>query len=302
MPEPEFYRGLVDAMSDGVYFVDRNRRITYWNSGAEQITGYEGPAVVGRRCQDDLLNHVDGEGNKLCQVGCPLLATMHDGVPRTAEIFLHHKDGHRVPVEVRASPITDAGGRIVGAVEVFNDVSPKMAAIEQARMLERLVYIDPLTEAPNRRLLEASLRSRVDELDRYGWGFGLIGMDLDHLKAINDRYGHQVGDKALCVVAKTLSGAARSFDVVGRWGGDEFTALITNATAREVLGIAERFRALVGSAVVPVGDLQVPLGISAGVAIARVGETPEELIGRTDSLLYRAKQAGGNRIVTDEPG
>ena len=92
---------LLDSLFDGVYFVDLDRRITYWNAGAERISGYLRSEVVGSCCADNLLRHIDTEGHKLCQDGCPLAATMRDGKTRESSVYLHHKFGHRVPVLVR---------------------------------------------------------------------------------------------------------------------------------------------------------------------------------------------------------
>ena len=83
--ETDFYKNIIDNLYDGIYFVDRDRRIIYWNKGAERITGYSAAQVIGRRCQDNLLNHVTANGVPLCQAHCPLAAVMGDGQPREAE-------------------------------------------------------------------------------------------------------------------------------------------------------------------------------------------------------------------------
>src|SRR5512138_2173073 len=119
--EKNFYKNVIDNLYDGVYFVDRDRRITYWNKGAERITGYTAEHSIGRRCRDNLLNHVTANGIPLCQEHCPLAAVMEDGQEREAEVFLHHADGYRVPVLVRGAPLRDESGNIIGAVESFSN-------------------------------------------------------------------------------------------------------------------------------------------------------------------------------------
>src|SRR5512138_899186 len=96
--EKNFYKDIIDNLYDGVYFVDRDRRITFWNKGAERITGYSSDRVIGRCCRDNILAHVAEEGTKLCSDLCPLQHAMADGNARESEAFLHHADGHRVPV------------------------------------------------------------------------------------------------------------------------------------------------------------------------------------------------------------
>ena len=104
-PEDDFERAVIDHLYDGVYYVDRARRIRYWNDGAERLTGYGAATVVGQFCYHNLLNHIDAAGTQLCRTGCPLAATMEDGEPREAEVFLRHQAGHRVPVRVRTAPV-----------------------------------------------------------------------------------------------------------------------------------------------------------------------------------------------------
>jgi PAS domain S-box-containing protein len=117
------YKDLLDNMYDGLYVVDRDRKIIYWNKAAEQITGFKAVDVVGSHCFDNILIHVDGHGMNLCKGMCPLAATIKDGVPRKTEVYLHHRDGHRVPVSVRVTPRHDQNGNIIGGIELFSDLS-----------------------------------------------------------------------------------------------------------------------------------------------------------------------------------
>jgi PAS domain S-box-containing protein len=139
----EFYKHLLDNLYDGVYFVDRDRRITYWNRAAEELTGFSADEVVGRCCFDNLLNHTDHCGEQLCHGRCPLHFTIEDGVSREADVFLCHKQGHRVSVSVRAAPIYDDQGCIVGAIEIFSDNTAKLNAQESsARLAQALGKLD----------------------------------------------------------------------------------------------------------------------------------------------------------------
>ncbi|HXY55850.1 MAG TPA: diguanylate cyclase [Nitrospirota bacterium] len=288
-----FYKTLLDNLYDGVYFVDRDRRITYWNRGAERITGYASAEVVGKRCSDAILMHVDNEGNVLCRGGCPLADTIADGAERSTKVFLHHKDGHRVPITVRVAPISDDHGEIVGGVEIFSDNTPAVAALERVAEFEQLAYIDPLTGLANRRYAEITLNSRFEELDRYNWAFGVIFIDIDRFKDVNDRFGHDTGDEVLKMVSKTLQNSVRSFDVVGRWGGEEFIAVIANVGGEELLATANRFRALVEESSIPaVPGLRVT--ISLGATIARRDDDIASILKRVDQLMYESKDAGRN--------
>jgi PAS domain S-box-containing protein len=96
---------LDNLFDEAVYFVDADRRISFWNRSAERLTGFTSSEVVGSRCKDDILNHVDDKGMRLCENGCPVSMVLEDGVPREARVFLHHKDGHRIPIRARILPI-----------------------------------------------------------------------------------------------------------------------------------------------------------------------------------------------------
>ncbi len=292
----DFYRILLDNLYDGVYFVDRERRISYWNKGAERITGYSAEEVLGKSCADNLLMHIDKEGHNLCVGCCPLSESISSGAPTAKEIYLLHKDGHRVPISVRVAPIRDGRGSVTGAVEVFTDNTTKAAMIERLAEIERIAYVDPLTGLANRRYTEIALASRQEEMQRYGWPYGVIFIDIDDFKRVNDRYGHDVGDEVLAMVAKTIANTSRSFDVVGRWGGEEFLAVIANVSHEELMQTANRFRLLVERSQVP-GPHPVRVTISLGAAIARKGEGIDDLIKRADQYLYRSKSAGKNCVT-----
>jgi len=293
--EDDFFRNILESLEIGIYFTDRDRKIAYWNRGAERITGYTSAEVIGRRCADNILSHVDDEGRNLCESGCPIAKAMQDGKLQVAEIYLHHKDGYRVPVSVRAFPVRDTKGNIVGAVEMFNENTARLAAIERIEELEKLAYIDHLTGLANRRYAEIELRKRLDEMQRYGWPFGVIMIDIDHFKLVNDRYGHEVGDRVLVMVAKTLVASSRSFDLVGRWGGEEFIIIAPNVTEERLRAVAKRLCALVGQSSLREGEDDIRVSISVGATLAQPNDTKQTLINRADRLLYQSKHNGRNQ-------
>ncbi len=295
----QFYKDLLDNLSDGVYFVDAQRRITYWNKGAERITGYSRDEVVNHLCSENILTHMSVEGCLLCGGACPLNKSMDDASYHEEEVFLHHKDGHRVPIWVKVSPLKDRDGRVVGAVEVFSDNSSKVAAIKKMEELQALALLDPLTGLGNRRYCDMALLDRITELERYGWPFGLLFMDLDNFKAINDTFGHETGDEVLRVVSKTLLVSTRANDFIGRWGGEEFLVLLSNLTRERLLELANRFRGLVSRSTFQRGGITIQVTVSIGATLAQPGESPQTLMKRADDLMYRSKATGRNRVTMD---
>jgi diguanylate cyclase (GGDEF)-like protein/PAS domain S-box-containing protein len=293
--DPNFYKELLDHMSDGVYFVDRDRRILYWNEQAFRLTGYKSEEVMGRYCQDEILCHVDGAGKRLCHEGCPLSATIKDGASREAQVFLRHKQGRRLPVLVRVQAIHGDDGSIVGAVEIFTDETARLAEERKTKEMERLAFLDQLTQMPNRRYLEMSVKTALTEFQVHRDPFGVLVIDLDWFKSINDKSGHAIGDQALQEAAKTLTGALRTSDIVGRWGGDEFLAVARHVDVDILKRLAERCCMLVARTSIVSGGERVSLTVSVGAAVACPDDSADTLIKRADELMYRSKAAGRGR-------
>ena len=293
-----FYKDLVDNLHDGVYFVDRQRVITYWNKGAERITGYSAARTIGRACQDNLLNHVTADGVPLCLEHCPLSRVMEDGKPREVEIFLRHANGHRVPVLVRGAPLWDEDGNIVGAVETFSSNPGLINVRHEVAELRRSVLQDPLTGIGNRLQVEGRLRAVIAECGPTSVAAGLLFMDIDDFKRCNDTFGHEVGDRALHMLGNTLSCNLRAADTVGRWGGEEFIAIVTHVPDEQALGrIAEKVRIMVECSRLDVGVDGLAITISIGATLLRPDDTAESYVGRADQLMYQSKQAGRNRVT-----
>jgi diguanylate cyclase (GGDEF)-like protein/PAS domain S-box-containing protein len=294
----DFYKDLIDNLYDGVYFVDRERVITYWNKGAERITGYQGSHVLGRSCRDNLLNHVTAGGVQLCHSQCPLAACMADGNVHEAEVFLHHADGHRLPVLVRGSPVRDPNGNIIGAVETFSAATETLTLRRQVRELRRTTRTDTLTGIGNRQYLEGRLRALIAEFADHTPAAGLLFMDIDHFKQCNDMHGHDVGDRVLRMVASTLYYNMRKTDVIGRWGGEEFLAILYDVHSLEELrSIAEKLRILVESSRIDLKNKSLTVTISVGATLLLPHDTPDAVVRRADQMMYQSKQEGRNLVT-----
>ena len=295
MEQLDFYKSLLDEISDGVYFVNSDRVITYWNKAAEELSGYTAQEVIGRHCSDDILVHIDDKGTSLCLMGCPLASTIEDAMPHEAHIFLKHKNGHRVPVYVRVKPLRDENDNVIGGVETFSDDSFEVALKDRVTDLERKSLIDSLTGVGNRRFADITLSSRLNELKRYGWVFGVIFIDIDDFKKVNDTYGHNTGDEVLKVLTRTTAGIIREPETsIFRWGGEEFLVVATNCDAEKLFAMAERLRLLVANSSVAQGAEIVRFTVSAGVTLAQTADDAKKIIARVDALLYQAKNAGKN--------
>ena len=288
---------VLENLHDGLYCTDTHRVITFWNHAAERITGYTAAEVLGRSCAANILVHVDTDGRSLCRGLCPLAMTMADCVGREAEVFLRHRDGHRVPVLVRTGPLKDRAGQVVGGIELFTDLSNILANNSRVRELEQLALLDTLTQLVNRAYLQREIEARFEEMRRYGIPFGLLFMDIDFFKRFNDTYGHDVGDAVLKLVANTFTANSRAFDVYGRWGGEEFVGVIRSIDAEDLVVLGNRMRVLVNQSFLMHDEARLGVSISLGATVAKPDDTAESLIKRADQLLYRSKKEGRNRLT-----
>ena len=288
---------VLENLHDGLYFTDTHRVITFWNHAAERITGYTAAEVLGRSCAANILVHVDTDGRSLCGGLCPLAMAMADSVGREAEVFLRHKDGHRVPVLVRTGPLKDRQGQVVGGIELFTDLSNILANNSRVRELEQLALLDNLTQLANRTYLLREIEARFEEMRRYGIPFGLLFMDIDFFKRFNDTYGHDVGDEVLKLVANTFVANSRAFDVYGRWGGEEFVGVIRSIDAEDLAALGNRMRVLVNQSFLMHDEARLGVSISLGATVAHPDDTAESLIKRADHLLYQSKNEGRNRLT-----
>lgn len=188
------------------------------------------------------------------------------------------------------------------AARVVEGIRLQLANAELAEQLrtalassQQEAVTDPLTTLPNRRALDDLLRKQLSLAAHRRAGFGVLMLDLDHFKSINDNHGHTVGDEVLRAFATRVRGLLREGDVCSRYGGEEFVVVLPGATLELALDVAERLRASVAEAPL----LKAPaltVTVSVGAAIHRVGEGAQDLLERADAAVYDAKRAGRNRV------
>jgi diguanylate cyclase (GGDEF)-like protein/PAS domain S-box-containing protein len=293
------YKELLDQLQDGVYFVDRDRRITHWNAAAERISGFAANEVVGSLCHDNILRHMDPEGAKLCIAGCPLNETIQDGKNRVVEtVYLHHRDGHRVPIQVRTLQVADDNGTTIGAVEIFSELGRRGAELERRiDELKRRLLLDKLTRLPNREHAERDLGTRLYDFQHGGTAFGVVFADIDHFKQINDTYGHSAGDQVLQVTAATLAHNVRPGDMMARWGGEEFVGGFATLGHTGLQAVADKLTMLVRGSEIDHSDQKIKVTISIGATVATLDDSVESLVHRADELMYKSKTEGRDRAT-----
>ncbi|MBB1381629.1 diguanylate cyclase [Shewanella sp. SR41-2] len=277
-------RDVMDLMLDAVCVVDKAGTFVFVSAAFEDIFGYSPDEVIGK----PMIDHVYPEdGIKTLKVVESLLEGKKQ--PRFENRWVR-KDGKIIDILWSARWSEDHQFRIA----IAHDIT------ERKLMEQQLHYIaghDPLTELPNRALLFGRLQTSLGLARREGSHLSLLFIDIDGFKHVNDSYGHLVGDKLLKNIAQRLRDCVRKSDTVGRFGGDEFVVVLNGIDSFDnVLVITENIRAQLEKTY-QFDDLNLQLSPSIGVArYPDNGDDEQQLLQYADQAMYRAKNAGGNRV------
>lgn len=312
----------IEAINDGVVILDARASdmpVVYANPAFNEIPGPLADAVLARsrrvlQNEDDDMAGTGSVGPAL-RVGSSVRTLLHDSGQGGTEFWS----------ELRIDPVRNARGEVTHYVAIQRDMSEvkhneaKLRAAHDAldrlnrelegrvearthelqlanQHLEELASIDPLTGASNRRQFLAQAQIEITRARRLGLALSVIMIDIDFFKTINDRYGHQAGDKVLVALSATIHATLRGGDIFARLGGEEFIVMLPGQDLTDAVQMAERLRLLIAQAEVP--GCPAHITVSAGVAglVKDIDEGIDGLLRRADRALYQAKDQGRNRV------
>jgi diguanylate cyclase (GGDEF)-like protein/PAS domain S-box-containing protein len=292
--DPEIYRDVLERLSTGVYLVNAERKIVFWNEGAERITGYLRQEVVGRVFRENLLAEQEASEPIASEAMNALEIVLREGKSVVTELSLRHKGGHRVPVRIQAVPIRNSHGSIIGAAESFAATASATEGERRQQTLADYGYIDQSTGASSTEYMETHLREGLVTFAELPIPFSILCIEVDHLEKLRARYGQQALTSIQRVVAESLENALRPTDFFGRWAGDQFLMILTDCGATAVADVAQRMRKTVsGSKAKWWGD-DLSLSASFGGTTVRRGDTKDTLIQRAVTALAESLASGGN--------
>jgi diguanylate cyclase (GGDEF)-like protein/PAS domain S-box-containing protein len=287
---------VLNQVQDAVVWLDKDRKIVYWNKAAEQISGIETGAAVGKSCFEEPALFVDFGGVNVCRDKCPVAMTLKDGAVRTLDVYLQHKDGFRVPASLRIIPVIKDDGEILGAVETFSGTAPKVTIPLNLSELERMGLVDSETGIPSKQYLDMTLNTRLEEFQKYGLSFGLIYVDVDNYGKILEKHGRFNAAKIVRTVARTLHKNIRFFDIVGRWSTEEFLVVLLNIDDSRMDIVANKLRLLVGESYITTETGMLNATVSMGASLVLRYDTVESLVKRGEQLMMHSKWLGKNRV------
>ena len=300
MPElndPEIYQTVLDKLQTGVYIVDRNRRIRFWNEGAEQITGYLRQDVVGRFLRDHLLTTGDDVKDLDSEPDDPINLVFRDGKPSTMDVSILHKDGYRVPIVLRTNPIRNNHGAIVGAAESFEKNRSASDWTRRQAGFADFGCLDAVTGVAAQSFMETQLRENLTTFAEHNIPFGILLIQIDHMDQFRASRGPGVVSTILRVIAQSVENCVRPTDLVGCWGVNQFIAILMECRESEVSRVGERVRKMIGQAEIEWWGDKFSVTSPVGGAGCRAGDNAELLVARAAASLQESIGKGGNCVT-----
>jgi diguanylate cyclase (GGDEF)-like protein/PAS domain S-box-containing protein len=303
-------KDIIEFLPEAILVIDQEHRVIAWNKAMEKMTGVSKGDILGRgnytyslpfygKRRPMLIDLIDNQDDEIMK--------RYHYLNKRGEVLYAEgmapclNKGKGAFLWGAASPLYDANGNVVGAIEAVRDIT------EHHRMKEQLQYLathDSLTNLPNRYSLQENVKRAVAKAKR-GKKSALLFIDIDNFKLVNDTLGHAAGDELLIVLAKILGKNLREGDILARLGGDEFAVLLDDVTVEEAGAIGEELRLAVNAqepCLIKQNTCFSYLTISIGIVMVDGDMDFEELLSHADIALYSAKEKGRNKVSYIEPG
>ena len=280
---------IIEQVHDGVILTDPFGIIKGWNAGAERMFGYQSAEVIGRSAAAIL---VDPDVN--ARIG-EIVRSFDRGVQHAdLDVVMRRKNGEQFPVQLLLSPLRNASGGVTGTIGYHLDISERKKLEDK---LERLAIVDELTGAYNRRHLLSQAPIEIERARRFKRALSFLFIDLDHFKAVNDRFGHIFGDMVLAMFTQTCRGDLRPTDMLVRYGGEEFVIMMPETSQEQAVAAAMRLSDHVKETWFSKDPPYRGLTISVGATSLRDTDRGiDSVLERADKAVYRAKALGRDRI------
>jgi diguanylate cyclase (GGDEF)-like protein/PAS domain S-box-containing protein len=280
-----------EMLTEGVLVFDRHGRVVYANNAAGRIFSMSHDQLLARHVRDRRWRFLHEDGSPWPLAAHPAAETLQTGRTQRGVVMGVQKPGGAVTwISLGSRVAPDEHGRPCGAIATFTDISERRTILER---LQHQAHHDQLTDLANRRLFHKELDRAISRAERHGCAVALVYMDLDGFKRINDTLGHRSGDQVLRTLAKRLTAATREDELVSRYGGDEFVALLSMLPnpSREVQAFIERISLTVSDPIqLDAGAVRVGASLGASV-YPHDGSTAEQLLHHADAAMLAIKSS-----------
>lgn len=305
--ESEVCRSILESLPTGLCIVDMQKKVVCWSDGAERITGRPRHEVVGHSCVGEALLQCDQPGCEFCKEDCPLARAIKTSHPAEATGFIHHKAGHEIPVRIRAVPVRNARGGIIGAIETFEDQQQTASGDHHEDGLNLPSCIDETTGVASPAIMRAHLREAFGTFQEMQVPFTVLCIRVEDLEQFRSNFGPDAASSLFRVVARTLQSTLWKSDFVGRWANgrasdeamirDQFLVILNGCRDEVMSSVREKVRHMLTCASIDWWGERRWLAISIGHATVQTDDTMEGLMARAQQALEKAS-AGRPRAVS----
>jgi PAS domain S-box-containing protein len=286
---------LLDSLPDGVWFADRQGIVRFWSKRAEAITGFTAKEVLGTPFHD-FLSYCGETGEPVA--GMPMRETLDDTLERHLHMFLLHKLGHRIAVEVQTLPVRSETGELVGAREVLRESKDVAGLVRRGRVLNQYGLWDAKIESASHEYMSMQLELRLEHFGKDGIPTGGLLIAIDHLGDRDRHLGREARDQLLRMVNRTTLLCIRFTDIAGHWEDDSVLAIMEAGAIDNLRIAAERIRALIAASRIRWWGEEVQVTVTIGCTMFRAGDTAASVTGRLINSVAAGSKAGGHRVLT----
>ena len=243
--DSDICRSILESLPAGLCVVDMQKKIAIWSDGAERITGHLRHDVIGHSCVSEPLLHCDQPGCEFCKEDCPVARAIKTSHATESIGFLHHKTGYEIPVRIRAVPVHNQHGSIIGAVETFEELQQTVAPIhsDESRCLPGC--IDEVTNVASHALMLSHLRDTLATFVEVQIPFAVLCLRLEGLPHFRASLGPEAASSLLRVVARSLESTLWTTDFIGRWSDDQFLVILNGCREEALPAVRERVRRMI---------------------------------------------------------
>jgi PAS domain S-box-containing protein len=294
----QLFRTILDELPTGVYLVDRQRKVRFWNNGGERLTGFLRQQVLGQPCWQTFMDGCNQRTCELCGPGCVLSQSLNNGETRESNVYFRNPQGDRIPVHLWNAPIRDERGSLIGVAGSFHK---RREVADRDRDGERLAAygcLDETTGLANHGFTDFKLRESFTGLKEYHIPFGIVLVHLEGLTVVARQCGKSAADAIALMAAKAVIGNVRGSELLGRWADDQLLLIARVCAFPHLEFIAQRIRNHLSS---------LPLHWWGETVTVRplIGSAGAEPMDSPDSLVVRAQlslQAGRGQHENSDPG
>ncbi len=299
--DPDICRSIIDSLPTGLCVVDMQKKIVFWSEGAERITGHLRHEVIGHSCIAEAVLHCDQPGCEFCNEDCPVARAIKTSQSAETIGFLHHKAGYEIPVRLRAVPVHNQHGSIIGAAETFEEMQQDARRDRREDSRSLTGCMDNVTGVASQVLMRSHLRQTLATFVEVQVPFGILCLRLEGLQHFRASLGPEAASSLLRVMARALEGSLWTTDFVGRWGDDQFLVILNGCREEVMHAVRERVRRMLANDGIEWWGERRSLPISIGEATAQPDDTMESLIERAQKSLETAA-AGQSRSSSASSG